>query len=31
MMRNDDPRTINTINVLLDWRRLLEARLSGHH
>ena len=31
MMRNDDARTIDTINVLLDWRRLLEARLSATH
>ncbi len=29
MMRNDDPRTSNTINVFLNWRRSLAARLKG--
>ncbi|CAN5688496.1 hypothetical protein BH24ACI5_BH24ACI5_11520 [soil metagenome] len=29
MMRNDDPRTSQTINLLLDWRQVLEARLQG--
>lgn len=29
--RSGRDRTINRINVLLDWRRLLEARLSGTH
>ncbi len=29
MMRNDDPRTSGTINVLLNWRSVLAARLAG--
>jgi hypothetical protein len=29
MMRNDDPRTSNTINLFLNWRRSLAARLKG--
>jgi len=27
MMRNDDPRTTTRLNVVLDWRRALDARL----
>jgi eukaryotic-like serine/threonine-protein kinase len=29
MMRNDDPRTTTTINVLLNWRKALAKRLNG--
>jgi serine/threonine-protein kinase len=29
MMRNDDPRTSSSINLLLNWRRALDARLKG--
>jgi hypothetical protein len=28
MMRNDDPRTSKTINVIFNWRRSLEVRLN---
>jgi len=27
MMRNDDPRTTERLHVLLNWPRLIEARL----
>jgi eukaryotic-like serine/threonine-protein kinase len=29
MMRNDEPRTSTTVNVLLDWRRALASRSRG--